>query len=176
MRPRRPARNPPEGFGFSRVQVHHWSAGTEALTWSMCWPQPAQVVFPQLLHFTGRHMVFPFGSPASLPGGGRGVLPPRIPPGVSEGQGFGPWRATFCAFRDILQPKTGCVWGGQRTPLMFCRVCSHPSRFAEFDVGNRPKSGIKLCKTHVGGGVRSLAMLGARGWVMGVWVCWSTGL
>src|SRR5699024_1455218 len=125
---------------FSRVQVHHRSAGTEALTWSTCSPQPAQVVFPQLRHFTGRHMLFPFGSPASLPGGW-GALPPRIPPGVSEGQGFGLWRATFCGFCDILQPKTGCEEG----------AAPAPSCFAEFDVGKWPKSGIKLCKTRIGG-------------------------
>src|SRR5699024_12841659 len=74
-------------------------------------------------------------------GGGWGALPPRIPPGVSEGQGFGLWRATFCGFCDILQPKTGCEEG----------AAPAPSCFAEFDVGKWPKSGIKLCKTRIGG-------------------------
>src|SRR5690349_8429083 len=27
------------------------------MTWSTCWPQPAQVVLPQTLQLTGRHMV-----------------------------------------------------------------------------------------------------------------------
>src|SRR5699024_8898357 len=37
---------------------HHWSAGTAALTSSMCSPQPSQVVLPQTEHGAGRHMVF----------------------------------------------------------------------------------------------------------------------
>lgn len=32
---------------------HHWLAGTLARTLDTCWPQPAQVVFPQVLHVTG---------------------------------------------------------------------------------------------------------------------------
>ncbi|AFV90509.1 hypothetical protein PACID_27420 [Acidipropionibacterium acidipropionici ATCC 4875] len=36
---------------------HHCEAGTPAFTWSMCWPHPAQVVFPQTLQVTARHMV-----------------------------------------------------------------------------------------------------------------------
>ena len=85
MRPRRPARKPPEELEeleFPRVQVHHWSAGTEALTWSTCSPQPAQVVFPQLRHFTGRHMVFPFGSPACRGGWVRGAAAENTPWGI----------------------------------------------------------------------------------------------
>lgn len=35
---------------------HHWEAGTWALTESMCWPHPAQVVFPQTEQVTGRHI------------------------------------------------------------------------------------------------------------------------
>src|SRR5699024_2564207 len=35
---------------------HHWPAGTVALTWSMCCPHPAQVVRPQVLQVTARHM------------------------------------------------------------------------------------------------------------------------
>ena len=37
---------------------HHCEAGTLARTASMCWPQPAHVVFPHTLHFTGLHMLF----------------------------------------------------------------------------------------------------------------------
>lgn len=37
---------------------HHRAAGTAALTWSMCWPQPAQVVLPQVRQVVARHMVF----------------------------------------------------------------------------------------------------------------------
>ena len=39
---------------------HHWPAGTRALTWSMCRPQPAQVVLPQTLQVTGRHILAPW--------------------------------------------------------------------------------------------------------------------
>ena len=27
------------------------------MTWATCWPQPAQVVLPQVLQVVGRHMV-----------------------------------------------------------------------------------------------------------------------
>ena len=37
---------------------HHCEAGTIARTASMCWPQPAHVVLPHTLHFTGLHMLF----------------------------------------------------------------------------------------------------------------------
>jgi hypothetical protein len=33
-----------------------WVVGTDRMTWSTCWPQPAQVVLPQLLQVAGRHM------------------------------------------------------------------------------------------------------------------------
>src|SRR5690554_89413 len=36
--------------------------GTRANTWSTCWPHPAQVVFPQVLHLTALHMLFLLGS------------------------------------------------------------------------------------------------------------------
>ena len=37
---------------------HQSLAGTVALTWATCWPQPAQVVLPQVLQVVGRHMVW----------------------------------------------------------------------------------------------------------------------
>ncbi|MPM44066.1 hypothetical protein SDC9_90744 [bioreactor metagenome] len=51
-----------------RSQVHHWPAGTEALTAATCWPQPAQVVLPQDEQVTGRHM-------GISPSGGVGTPP-----------------------------------------------------------------------------------------------------
>jgi hypothetical protein len=38
---------------------HHWSAGTIAFTWAMWSPQPAQVVLPQTVQVTGRHILGP---------------------------------------------------------------------------------------------------------------------
>lgn len=45
-------------FSSSVCPGHHCPAGTPALTESMCWPHPAQVVFPQTLQLTGRHIAF----------------------------------------------------------------------------------------------------------------------
>ena len=87
------------------MQVHHWFAGTEALTWSMCWPQPAQVVFPQLLHFTGRHMVFPFGSPASLPGVGGECCRREYPLGYQKGKVLGRGVSLFERFVTLHSPE-----------------------------------------------------------------------
>jgi hypothetical protein len=39
--------------------VHHSERGTLALTEATCWPQPAQVVFPQVLQVTARHIASP---------------------------------------------------------------------------------------------------------------------
>lgn len=56
--------HPPEGEAaaaasfsdFECLPLHHWSAGTIALTEAMWEPQPAQVVFVQVLQTTGLHM------------------------------------------------------------------------------------------------------------------------
>ncbi|GAA2083980.1 hypothetical protein GCM10009821_26520 [Aeromicrobium halocynthiae] len=58
------------GFGASGCfPSHQLDAGTIDLTWATCWPQPAQVVLPQVLQVVGRHMVVLRGqagcSPAS---------------------------------------------------------------------------------------------------------------
>jgi hypothetical protein len=62
MKAQRPKSFPkkPEDFAdafSSSVHAHHWLAGTPALTAATCWPQPAQVVLPQFLQETGRHMM-----------------------------------------------------------------------------------------------------------------------
>jgi len=35
------------------LQVHRWLAGTDFMTLSACWPQPAQVILPQRLQRMG---------------------------------------------------------------------------------------------------------------------------
>jgi hypothetical protein len=45
-----------EGMRYVAVplrQVHLWLAGTDFMTLSACWPQPAQVVLPQRRQRTG---------------------------------------------------------------------------------------------------------------------------
>ena len=61
QRPKRRAKKP-DGFGaeaFSEAEwpLHQFDAGTVRLTWSTCWPQPAQVVLPQTSQVTARHMM-----------------------------------------------------------------------------------------------------------------------
>ena len=36
-----------------------WDVGTLRITWSTCWPHPAHVVFPHVLHLTAWHMPVP---------------------------------------------------------------------------------------------------------------------
>lgn len=70
------------------------------------------------------------------------------------------------AFRSIPAPHPRCALPSRPTfrapslrlavhPLRCatraCVLCPDPVRFAEFEVGNRVKSGIKLCKTRKGG-------------------------
>lgn len=73
--PKKPARlAEPAAAVFSALLCppgHHWPAGTPALTVAMCWPQPAQVVLPQVLHRTARHMG---GTPFNEGGEGRGLV------------------------------------------------------------------------------------------------------
>ena len=38
------------------LETEEGPAGTLALTWCTCWPHPAQVVLPQVLHRVARHM------------------------------------------------------------------------------------------------------------------------
>ena len=57
-RPNRRAHSPP-------LSARSWpgqrsARGTPAMTMSMCWPHPAQVVFPQVRQVTARHMSFSF--------------------------------------------------------------------------------------------------------------------
>src|SRR5687767_8648437 len=47
---------PPPSRGARVWPAHQLSAGTPALTWATCRPQPDQVVLPQFLHFTALHM------------------------------------------------------------------------------------------------------------------------
>lgn len=82
QRPKRRAKNPPPllalAASFSAwvcLPLHHCPDGTWALTWEMCWPQPAHVVFSHTLQRTGRHMV------CLLP-----VLPLRQPRGLVHGK------------------------------------------------------------------------------------------
>src|SRR5699024_10859050 len=133
--PRRPARNPPEGFGFSRVQVHHWSAGTEALTWSTCSPQPAQVVFPQLRHFTGRHMVFPFGSPACR-GVGKGCCRREYPLGYPKDKVLGCGVPLFAGFVTFCSPKRAVRRGAVPAPHVLQSLMSE----------NGPKAALNSAK------------------------------
>jgi hypothetical protein len=42
--------------GGSQRQVQRRSAGTEAITWSTCWPQPDQVILPHTRQRAGLHM------------------------------------------------------------------------------------------------------------------------
>jgi hypothetical protein len=44
------------GSAAGRRQAQRRSAGTEAITWSTCWPQPDQVILPQERQGAGRHM------------------------------------------------------------------------------------------------------------------------
>ena len=63
LRPKRPPKKLEFRFTFAISSAlclpsHHCEAGTIARTASMCWPQPAHVVLPHTLHFTGLHMLF----------------------------------------------------------------------------------------------------------------------
>src|SRR5690625_2188378 len=56
QRPRRRAKNPPRDSSFAWPgQRTRW--GTFFMTWSTCWPQPAQVVLPQIRQVVARHMM-----------------------------------------------------------------------------------------------------------------------
>ena len=53
----RPKIEPPEEVASSPAWPGQRSVrGTPAMTWSTCWPHPAQVVLPQVRQETGRHM------------------------------------------------------------------------------------------------------------------------
>jgi hypothetical protein len=49
-------KNPPVLADARRSHPHRSLDGTPRITASTCWPQPAQVVLPQLLQVTGRHI------------------------------------------------------------------------------------------------------------------------
>lgn len=57
-----PFRNrPPPAPGRAYGQMHRFFSGTLASTWSACWPQPLQVIFPHRPQTAGLHMkVSPF--------------------------------------------------------------------------------------------------------------------
>lgn len=165
LRPKRPARKPPEELEepeFSRVQVHHWLAGTEALTWSMCWPQPAQVVFPQLLHFTGRHMVFPFGSPASLPGVGGECCRREYPLGYQKGKVLGCGVPLFAGFVTLRGPKRA-VGRGSARPSCFAEFVPTPRVLQSLMSEIGQKAALNSAKRMEKGGCPSLAALGRGG-------------
>ncbi|MGZ5416105.1 MAG: hypothetical protein ACXWDI_02905 [Nocardioides sp.] len=45
QRPNSLPKNPPAELDASELHAQRWEAGTPAITWSTCWPQPAHVVF-----------------------------------------------------------------------------------------------------------------------------------
>ena len=56
-RPKSRSKKPPDSRSALGCPGHRSSRGTPAITWLTCRPQPAQVVLPQVLHVTARHMV-----------------------------------------------------------------------------------------------------------------------
>src|SRR5699024_6282815 len=82
QRPSSRAKNPFVG-ATSAWPGQRSASGTPARACSMCWPQPAQVGFPQVRQVTARHM-----SGAPLGGVGPGLGPgllglPSLPPAVA---------------------------------------------------------------------------------------------
>src|SRR5690625_1574480 len=67
QRPSRRAKNPGR-VDSSGCPSQRWARGTSRMTWSTCWPQPAQVVLPQVRQVTALHI----GN--VLPGGGGGRM------------------------------------------------------------------------------------------------------
>jgi len=62
QRPKMREKNPPRSAFAASIWAceclppHHSLAGTLIFTIATCWPQPAQVVFPQVRHFVARHI------------------------------------------------------------------------------------------------------------------------
>ena len=58
QRPKRQAKNPGR-FGSAAWPWQRSRGATFFITWSTCWPQPVQVVLPQVRQVVARHMVVP---------------------------------------------------------------------------------------------------------------------